>query len=133
MTLMEVMAGLVILATVLAFVVTARARYLHQAADADARQVAVKAADALLSNWWQDPASVPQNGSGKIDEQLRWETHARSVGPRDELEVDVVRLEVFRSGEVGPDAKPLVSVEVVTPGPKKQQKSQNVGSAQANQ
>src|SRR5436190_9188313 len=76
MTLVEVVAGLALLGTLLAAVLVVRARYAHQSAAAERRLQAVAAADALLSAWHRDPPSLPRSGSGHVegDAQLAWRT-----------------------------------------------------------
>src|SRR5829696_1110368 len=67
MTLLEVVAGLALLASLLGALVIAKARYVRQAAAADRRVEAVAAADALLAGWHQNPRSLPRDFSGSGD------------------------------------------------------------------
>src|SRR5947207_9417863 len=65
-TLVEVLAGLLLLATVLASALIARGRFLRQWAEADQRLAAAHAADAMLATWLGAPASslvVPAQGA----------------------------------------------------------------------
>src|SRR4051812_22492085 len=67
-TLIEVLAGLVVLGTLLAAVAIARGRFLRQWADADRRIVVTQAADRLLAQWFSGPApSVPVHGDGSLE------------------------------------------------------------------
>jgi hypothetical protein len=109
------MAGLVILGTVLASLVVARSRYLHQWAVAGRQQEAVAAADQLLANWWASPATLPRYGSGELPRRLRWQTSVVMNPAANELGVDVVRLEVFEQQSDRP--LPLASVDVVMSRP----------------
>src|SRR4051794_8506660 len=76
MTLVEVVAALALLGTLLAAVLVVRVRYARQSAAAERRLQAVAAADALLSAWHRDPRSLPRFGSGQVagDAQLAWRT-----------------------------------------------------------
>jgi type II secretory pathway pseudopilin PulG len=120
MTLIEVVAALVILGTVLASLVVARARYLHQWALATRRQEAVMIANSLLSAWWGQSAQLPQHAGGELpDRHLRWQTRTVDDAPIASLGVVTIRLEVFEDGEqaVTNPAQPLVAVDVVANGP----------------
>src|SRR5688500_4635616 len=67
MTLVEVMAGLVVLGTLLAAVTVARGRFLRQWAEADRRMQATRAVDALLSEWLSgSPEAVPIHSQGPL-------------------------------------------------------------------
>src|SRR4029434_11142198 len=67
MTLVEVIAGLVVLGTLLAAVTVARGRFLRQWAEADRRVPATRAADALLSEWLSgSPQAVPIRSQGPL-------------------------------------------------------------------
>lgn len=67
-TLIEVLFGLVILATLLATAVTARGRFLRQAADAQRKARLIEALDAQLDQWFAPTIpAVPLNGSGTLD------------------------------------------------------------------
>src|SRR3954467_14361499 len=76
MTLLEVVAGLALLASLLGALLMAKVRYARQSAAADRRIQAVAAADALLAAWHQEPRSTPRDGSGVVpgDAQFAWRT-----------------------------------------------------------
>lgn len=88
-TLIEVLAGLVILSTLLASAAMARGRFLRQWADADQRLSAASEADQLLKQWLiLSPVQVPISSRGTFAGPSRhmWSTHvipnsaAASVG-----------------------------------------------------
>src|SRR5580698_4819347 len=110
MTLIEVLAGLVVLGTLLASVAVARSRYMHQAALADQRAAAVIAADRLLNNWWGQSDPLPRSASGQIDDRLSWQTHVLVNPTARQMGADIVRLEMFRGS-----SEPLVTVDVLVP------------------
>ena len=98
MTLIEILAGLVILGTLLVSVAVARGRFLRQIAEADRRLAAIRAADALLATWMSGPAqNVPVNKQGLLDpaRNLTWQTRAIPDPNASRLGAIVVRLEVF--------------------------------------
>jgi prepilin-type N-terminal cleavage/methylation domain-containing protein len=119
MTLIEVMAGMVILGTILSSLVVARSRYLHQWTLAGRKQAAVSAADSLLSNWWASPTRLPVNSSGNLNDQnLKWKTHVIPSESAQTLSTQIVRLEIFdnpQGADSAPSATPLAYVDVVLP------------------
>jgi hypothetical protein len=121
MTLLEVVAGLALLASLLAALVMAKARYARQAAAADRRVEAVAAADALLAGWHQDPRSLPRDfsGSGAVpgDRRLAWQMRPVANAGVEELGGRVVRLEVLDERLAPPPV--LVAVETVVGEPAK--------------
>lgn len=71
-TLLEVVVGLVLLATVLVTSLLAlgkQRQILRQATD---RQQAISLADAFLTKWHQSTTGVPLRGSGPIAERAGW-------------------------------------------------------------
>jgi hypothetical protein len=110
MTLVEVIGGLALLATLLVALLLARGRFTHQAALADRRLAAIGAADALLTSWHQDPASLMRGGSGTIagNDDLFWRTHIVDSPAVNQLDAQVVRLEILDNRQ-----QILTSVEFV--------------------
>jgi hypothetical protein len=97
-TLIEILAGLVILGTLLVSVAIARGRFLRQIAEADRRLVAVRAADALLATWMSGPPqNVPVGKQGILDPvlSLTWRTRAIRDPDASRLGAIIVRMEVF--------------------------------------
>jgi len=99
MTLLEVVAGLALLASLLGAVVTAKARYARQAAAADRKLRAVAAADELLAGWHQNPRSLPPgfSGAGTVpgEARLAWRLRPVPNGGIEQLGGRVVRLEIL--------------------------------------
>lgn len=117
LTLIEVMAGLAILGSVLVAVVMARGRYLDQSVAARHKAEAVRVADALLTQWWDDIEQLPRAESGDVD-GFRWETQTRQPEALIELEAEVLRLSLFQLEAIGDGSyEPILSVEVVVPAP----------------
>ena len=118
MTLIEVVAGLALLAAVLSLVFAARSHVARQQVRADRRLAAVAAADALLAAWWQDPSKFPRAGGGTVPGRpdLVWRTGIVPNPAAEALGSQAVRLEVTSAGPPGvAGARPVVSVEVVLP------------------
>jgi len=98
MTLIEVLAGLLVLGTLLAAVTIARGRFLTQWADADRRLLVTRAADNLLAHWLADSShNVPLAGQGSLDGAPGYDW--RTIILRDPVSATLgamtVRLEVF--------------------------------------
>jgi prepilin-type N-terminal cleavage/methylation domain-containing protein len=127
LTLIEVMAGLAILGTLLASLVVARGRYVHQWALATRKEEAVQAADRLLAAWWINPDKLPRNAAGDVpDGKLRWRTHVVESVAAEDLKVQIVRLELFETGNNAGQAvayrteqRPLAQVDLVMSPPAK--------------
>jgi prepilin-type N-terminal cleavage/methylation domain-containing protein len=125
-TLIEVLAGLVILATLLVAVSVARGRFLRQWADADARLRAARAADVLMASWTSgDTIAVPANASGPLDGVRggRWRTRVIPSASAADVSTRIVRLEVSRqlTAAEGARDEPVLSVDLLTPAPRRVQ------------
>jgi prepilin-type N-terminal cleavage/methylation domain-containing protein len=97
-TLIEILAGLVILGTLLVSIAIARGRFLRQIAEADRRLTAIHSADALLAAWMSGPAqNVPLAAQGALDQTQNFTWRTRVIRNPDATRVDamLVRLEVF--------------------------------------
>ena len=121
MTLVEVLAGLVVLATLLTAVTIARGRFVRQYAEADRRLQATRAVDALLSEWMSSaPESVPLNANGPLvggAAKQVWRTQTVRQPAATQLGAITVRLEVFDAS--APAArKPILALEFLLPSPR---------------
>src|SRR5688572_24670797 len=116
LTLVEVVAGLALLSTLLVAVLTTKARATRQWSHAQRKLEAVVAADRLVTAWWQDLDRFPRRGGGRVPGGggLAWRTAPVAKPELSGLAVSVIRLEVFdeaASGAAGRTA--LAAVEVV--------------------
>ena len=113
MTLVEVVGGLALLATLLVAMLLAKGRYIRQSALADRRLAAVAAADALLTAWHQDASSLARTGAGPIsgDDGLSWRTRIVANPAVKELDAQVVRLEILDDRPTAAANPVLTSVE----------------------
>jgi hypothetical protein len=122
-------AAVAILGVILVGVVLAKSRHTHQVALAERKHAAVRAADALLAEWWKSVDGVPVGKAGAVesDASLAWETRVVRNPPVERLGARVVRVEIHetavrRSGddempEAGEVPDPLVAVDLVLPEP----------------
>ncbi len=121
LTLIEVVAAIVILGTILVGVVLARSRHTRQIRLAQRKATAVRLADRLLTDWWTDPNGVPVGQSGPVDPEgtLVWETRERTTPGARRIGGRVVELTVRNAETTSafPTEGPLVSVQLVLPFP----------------
>jgi prepilin-type N-terminal cleavage/methylation domain-containing protein len=115
LTLVEVVAGLALLSTLLVAVLTTKARVARQWSHAQRKLQAVAAADELLTRWWQHKEQFPRQSSGAVagDAGLRWRTTSLENPPLNALRTSVVRLDILDQRARRPSDEILASVEVV--------------------
>ncbi len=120
-SLIEVIAAIAIMGTILAGVVMSKARHTRQIALTQRTQQAVLATDQLITNWWASKEGVPVGTSGTIsDGLLAWETYTIPDRKMQALSARVVRVSVYENvvdeqAAVTLDA--LVTVDLVLPDP----------------
>ena len=119
MTLIEVLAGLVIIGTLLASMIVAKSRFVRQWHSSNARMEAIVIADKLLAQWWQTPEKFPRSDEGPVPDNERFHWRTRIVDDFNTEEsnieiVEIVRLEIFGSDNEK-ETRPLASVEIVLP------------------
>jgi Tfp pilus assembly protein PilV len=107
-TLIELLAGLLLLSLLLTGMLMMRARLIHQRAAADARLRAIAAAEELLAAWTRNSATFPRDTAGFCaDPHLTWSTQILQSSPANAAGLQVVRLEIAQDG------RPASSVDVV--------------------
>ena len=118
MTLVEVVIGLVLLATLVGGVLVAFGRHQRQVRLAEQRLQAARAADDLLATFYQGGKRrlvAPSQGILQSAEgSLIWRTSIARQALVDDLPVHVVRLELFAESE-SRAGQPLVQVELLQP------------------
>ena len=115
MTLIEVVAGLVILGTILASLAVARGRFARQWGEADRKLTATRALDALIAEWMQK-SDVPLNRHGVLPDapHLIWRTRALRDRAASTLGAAIIRVEVFdQANEDRAAAVPVVTVDLL--------------------
>src|ERR1700722_4369419 len=117
LTLVEVIAGLTLLATLLASILVAFGSQARQIRAARDRMAAVEMADRLLGEWSSQNALPPMGTEQAFpgNEEWRWRLMAGDRGELDASGVKSARLQVFRRDPRGAD-KVLASVDVLVPG-----------------
>lgn len=120
LTLLETVAALALLASLLAGILAAKSAFVRQWSKANQRTAAVAAADKLLANWWLEPRLLPRSAEGEIagSPSLLWRTRPISNAGIEQLGGQAVRLEIFSREPGGGSAAPLVAactVDVVLP------------------
>ena len=117
-TLIEVLAGLVILGTLLVSVTMARGRFLRQWAEADRRIVAARETDQVIETWLAESSrDVPISSQGATDDSDHhpWQTRVIPSPAAASVGAVVVRLQVF---ERSADETPLSSVDFLLQDPR---------------
>lgn len=123
LTLIEVVAAIAILGTILVGIVLAKSRHTHQLTLAQWKMEAVRAADELLTHWWTRPEGIPMNEEGVIKHTptMRWKTERVTNPSIEKLGAHVARLEIYTSGarrtELASQDGPLITVDLVLPEP----------------
>jgi prepilin-type N-terminal cleavage/methylation domain-containing protein len=123
LTLLEVVAAIAILGTVLAGMVLARSHHARQIARAQRLENAVRVADELLSGWWTRPQGIPIAESGSVDgnASLSWQTRLVADLAIGTLGARVVRIEVrdldMAASSQRSEEMACVVVDIVLPPP----------------
>lgn len=116
MTLIEVVAGIALLGTILTTTVLAQARLLRQHQRALVKLQAVEAVDRLLTQWSVAGHEIPVGASGVLMETplVSWRTRLQRAQTDGPLSVAVVELTAYAASDP-PDLPPLVRVELAVP------------------
>jgi type II secretory pathway pseudopilin PulG len=114
LTLIEVIAGLLLMSTLLVGILTAGSRHMRQLRLAKQRLAAAAMADQLLTAWAQSEQNLAVGECDAPDTAgLAWRVRPveRPSSP-ESLGVEIVRLEVF-DAKADPTKQPLISVDVL--------------------
>jgi type II secretory pathway pseudopilin PulG len=115
LTLVEVLAAVALLGTLLAASLIAAGRAKVQAADARRRLEAVERLDALLEDWWAQKDEIRIDATGPVGKDGRWQWRTRTVSNESAgaVEARVVAVEIRPAGEA--DQPPAARVEILLP------------------
>lgn len=115
MTLVEVMAGLAIMGTLVTGLLVATGRLKAQDLQAQLRLEACQVADDLLTGWWSPKEDFPRTGNGTVrrNGNWRWRTRPIRSNRAERMGAQVVALEVFPIGTHG--GAPVARVDVLLP------------------
>ena len=122
-TLIEALAGLAILGTLLVSVLLASGKMHRQRGRTAQRLEAVRVADRLLEGWWQKRDEFPRDGQGTVEpggdgRAWSWRTTVVENEAARKLACEVVALEVFApeaAAETPAGKAPACRVEVLLP------------------
>ena len=114
MTLLEVLAGLAILGTLLVATLVARGDHARQWRHAQDRLLAIERANDQLATWWRERDKLPYSGSGTLDAEagLTWRTSIIDNRQATDLGFQVVRFEVLNTRRIV-----LTQVDLYLPPP----------------
>jgi prepilin-type N-terminal cleavage/methylation domain-containing protein len=114
-TLIEVVVGLVLMATLIAASMTTLASHKHSLLVAKQTLEANGVADRLLTNWYDLRQSVPVPAQGFVDADAQWRWQTQSIGSTSVcgIPVQIIRLDVL--GRIGSrnELRILCSIEVM--------------------
>lgn len=115
-TLIEVIVGLTLMATVLVSSLLSFAAHQKQRRFADAKIAAVTVADDLLHVMSASPEGIPARGRGLIPGQRNWFWQTSVVGAMAPAQVPmrVIRFEIIEQSSQG-SLRALVTVDLVQP------------------
>lgn len=120
LSLIEVVAAIALLGSLLAATMTARSRLLRQQHKAEQMNVAIREVRSLVDTWLQDPPSAVLEGEGVFGEEatLAWRSTSRPAEIPG-IEVAIVHLVVFGNSASADDLDeaPLVEVEFLLNAP----------------
>ena len=113
-TLIEVIAGTVLLGTLVAGIIVSTSAHQRKIRTARLRIEAAALADDLLNDWQQQTEGIPLSGTGLLtaDGRLHWQTRVVANRVLCGVPVHVVRLHLLHAQDPT-DLKSLVSVDLV--------------------
>lgn len=115
LTLIEVIVGLVLMATLLMTSWTAISQQRRHRAFATKKQQACQVAESIVSQWYERNGQIPLRAQGFAGSMREWSWQTQVVGTASlcGMQLPIVRLEVM--GRVGTDHQPhvLCSLELV--------------------
>jgi len=120
LTLIEVIAAIAILGTLLVGIVLAKSRHTQQIALTQRQNDAVRAADELIASWWVAEQGFPigQWGALADDPTMVWETEIVRNAEVDDMGARVLRLQLSEARvdlADDPADAVLVTVDLVIP------------------
>ena len=113
LTLVEVVAGMALLSTLLVTAILSFGRLDKQIRESERRIEACHQADALLEYWMGQTTVFPIGRSGTCDNGMVWKTRELKSTQIPSLQLSTVRVELYSAnGEAGSN-EPLVQVDVL--------------------
>lgn len=115
MTLVEAVAGTVVLGTVLVSILMARVRVEKQSAAAGDRLEACGALQSLLETWASDADGIPIDHDGPVPAHPGWRWSTRRFQRDDALKLHADVLGVAIATSDNPQASPVAVIELLLP------------------
>ena len=114
-TLLEVVVGLVLMGSLVAFGLVALSSHQHAIALAKQKQQANLVADELLTKWYEVQGAPPVRGQGIVVQNQEWMWRTQPVGSRSVcgLQTNVVRLEILGRAGNARGLAVLVSLDLL--------------------
>jgi prepilin-type N-terminal cleavage/methylation domain-containing protein len=116
LTLIEVLAALALLSTLLVGILLAGHRHTGQIRRSRQALDVLHRVDELMYRWMATDGLIPREATGRLpgEEEFLWKTRVVSQDHAESLRIDVVRLEVFSRREASSD-RPLVALDLAVP------------------
>src|SRR5256885_8742802 len=100
-TLIEALAGLVVLGTLLVSITIARGRFVRQRGVAEQKIAAAAAVDAMVSKWMAGSGSaIPLSDAGPLDGLPNHTWRTRVIENKSDLNASIIRLEVISKSNI---------------------------------
>ena len=121
-TLIEVVCGLTLLATLLVVSLMSFSRHARQVRSAQLRLGALEATDSLLASWIELDGVVPQEATGRFGEreELIWRTDPVTLRELEPFGAQVIRVSVWNSEQQKhfqeEELPPLLQVDLLVRG-----------------
>lgn len=113
MTLVEVVASLALMGSLMVTVILAQSRLTRQYHLARQKTHAVHLADELLHGWANSREGIPRNGQGEVAEMsLAWQTSTATVDDFLPLRAEKITLQVYAKPASGMVASPQLLCQV---------------------
>ena len=116
LTLIEVIASLALLTTLLVGIIFAQDRHARQIRTARQRIGVVEQVDQLLYQWLKIDRAIPREATGPLpgSDDYIWETRLWPDGANRGLEIEVVRLEIRPRRDVLGE-RPVLTLDLAVP------------------
>lgn len=115
LTLVETLAGSLLLGTLLVAILVARGQLAIQSRRAQDRLAACQMLDELMESWWPERDQFPRRSAGDVPghEGWRWQTRLVASNEASALVAETVAVELFAPGQT--DTVPAARVEILLP------------------
>lgn len=128
LTLLEVVAGLTLLATLLVGTMLAYGSHIRQVRAAQQRLQATDIAERILVDWYESEDGVPPRDEDVIagTDGWRWRTTPLASNDSNPFRARVVRFEIYDPAD-GVEPVPLVSIDLLVPEEDERPKAEEGG------